>query len=92
MVPLKEVDVKATLEGAYATVHFDMTYVNPSTSPIECTYEFPLEKETLLSNLSVSTDDKTIEAKVTEKGKAQEKYEDYIASGSIGVYSERKTG
>ena len=70
MVPLKEVEITATLEGAYATVQFDMTYVNPSQAPIECTYEFPLEAETLMSKLVVTSDDKVIEAKVEAKNNA----------------------
>ena len=92
MVPLKEVAVRATLEGAYATVHFEMIYVNPSDHSIECSYEFPPEAETLLSKLIVTTEDKVIEAKVEAKEKAQEKYEDILAGGNLGVYAERKSG
>ena len=69
-----------------------MTYVNLSDHPIECTYEFPLEDETLLSKLIVSTEEKVIEAKVEAKVKAQEKYEDILAGGNLGVYAERKSG
>ena len=92
MVPLKEVEVLATLENAYATVQFITSYVNPGTLPIECTYEFPLEEGTLVSKLNVSIGDKGIEAKVEEKAQAQEKYEDIIAGGNTGVYAERKIG
>ena len=58
LVPLKAVEVKATLEGALATIDFDMTYINPNEIPIECTYEFPLEEDTLLSKLIISIEDK----------------------------------
>ena len=47
-----------------------MTYLNPSENPIECTYEFPLEAETLVSSLRVYLDDKVIEAIVLEKEEA----------------------
>ena len=43
LVPLKSVEVRATLEGALAVVDLSLTYTNPRDTPIECTYEFPLE-------------------------------------------------
>ena len=89
MVPLKGVQVEATLEGAIATVDFNMTYVNLNENPIECTYEFPLDKETLLSKLTIHIDDKVIEALVLEKEEAKQVYEEVIADGDLGVYVER---
>ena len=70
MVPLKDVQILATLEGSLAKVDFNMTYLNPSENPIECTYEFPLEAETLVTSLRVYLDDKVIEAIVLEKEEA----------------------
>ena len=91
LVPLKSVDIRATLEGALAIVDFNMTYANPGSSPIECTYEFPLEPQTLLSKLIVTVDDKVIEASVKEKEQAKQEYEDVLAGGNLGVLAERKT-
>ena len=71
MVPLKDVEILATLEDNLARVDFNMTYLNPSENPIECTYEFPLEAETLVSGLTVYIDGKVIEAIVLEKEEAQ---------------------
>jgi len=51
-----------------------MTYVNTNENPIECTYEFPLEEETLLSKLIISIEDKEIEALVLEKEEAKNIY------------------
>ena len=48
-VPLKDVDITAVLEGAYATVNVDMVYANPSAQQIECEYEFPLHTDIILS-------------------------------------------
>ena len=91
MVPLKAVEVRATLEGALAIVDLNLTYTNPRDTPIECTYEFPLEAQTILSQLQVKVDDKIIEAIVDEKEKAKQKYEDVIAKGNMGILAERKT-
>ena len=59
-VPLKEVKVHATLEGALATIDFDMIYTNPSDKPIETTYEFPLEADTVISSLTFKIGGKEI--------------------------------
>jgi hypothetical protein len=66
-----------------------MTYTNPSDNPIECTYEFPLEAETLLSKLTIYVDDKVIEALVLEKEEAELTYKEVIAGGDLGVFLER---
>ena len=89
MVPLKDVQILATLEGSLAKVDFNMTYLNPSENPIECTYEFPLESETLVTSLTVYIDGKVIEAIVLEKEEAKQVYEDVIAGGDLGVYLDR---
>ena len=70
MVPLKDVEIMATLEGAHAIVNFNMTYTNPNENAIECTYEFPLESNTLLSKLVISLEDFVVEAVVKEKSEA----------------------
>ena len=54
-------------------------------------YEYPLDAETIFSKLVVTIDDKVIEAKVQEKEKAKEKYDDVIAGGNLGVLAERKS-
>ena len=40
----------------------------------------------------ITSEDKEIEAKVNEKVKAKEKYEDIVAGGNLGVIAERKIG
>ena len=50
---------------------------------------FPLEKTTLLAKFEAVIDDKVVETKVMEKEKAQEKYDDAVASGNAAVIAER---
>ena len=52
-------------------------------APIEVTFQFPKESNSVISKMIVSLEDKTIEAKVMEVEKAQEKYDDGIASGKM---------
>lgn len=61
-----------------------------SESPIECTYSYPIEKDSVVSKLICQIDDKVIEAKVREKEEAKNIYNDAIAAGNSAVFAERK--
>ena len=58
---------------------------------LECTYEFPLEKETIVSNLVAKIGDREIIGKVRAKEKAQEMYEDAMAGGNSAFLAERQS-
>ena len=51
--------------------------------PVEVTFQFPKEPNSVIAKMMVSLDDKTIEAKVMEKVQAQQKYDDAVASGNM---------
>ena len=53
LVPLKKVEVGVVLEGALATLNYTMTYENPSDKPIETTYEYPIEADTVVSAFAI---------------------------------------
>ena len=90
-MPLKSVAITGILEGPIATLNIDMTYLNENEEhAIECTYEFPLDKESILSSLIAKIGDREVVAKVKAKEKAQEMYEDAMAQGHGAVYAERK--
>ena len=57
---------------------------------MEATYEFPLEKGTVLSKLVAQIDGKTVEARVKAKEEAKERYDDAIAAGNAAVMAERE--
>ena len=85
-MPLQKVDIKSELRGATAITNVELTYANPNQeSPLECTYVFPLEKTTLLAKFEAVIDDKVVETKVMKKEKAEQNYDDAIASGNAAV-------
>ena len=51
-------------------------------NPIEITYRFPKEENSVISKMKITVGDKVIEAKVTDKEEAEEKYDDAMASGN----------
>ena len=86
LLPLSKVDIKSELRGATAITNVELTYANPNQeSPLECTYVFPLEKTTLLAKFEAVIDDKVVETKVMKKEKAEQNYDDAIASGNAAV-------
>ena len=46
-------------------------YLNDRECPIELSFQFPKEKNSLVSKMEVTIEDKTIEAKILEKEKAK---------------------
>lgn len=92
MAPLKKVQVNAVLEGALANVKVSMHYFNPhADSPIECTYELPLELRTLVASLQIKLGDKVIDAEVQQKAQASQNYAETIASGDLGLLAQKVT-
>ena len=90
-MPLKGVKVKSELLGAIANISIELTYVNPSeTSPLECTYLFPIDPTHLVTKFEVLIDDRTISTKVTDKEAAENRYDDSIAGGNMAVIAKRE--
>ena len=72
LLPFKSVKIRGVLEGPIATLDIDLTYVNPDeASPIECSYEFPMDKDTIFARLVCKIEDRQVEAEVKSKQTAR---------------------
>ena len=71
----------------FATTELIQYFTNKLKESIELTILFPIIEEISLSKFVVSIDDKMVISKVMPKEKAEEKYNDSIASGNFGFYS-----
>jgi len=90
LVPLQDVEINVLIEAGHAKIDVGLSYSNMGDNqPIECTFEFPLEDQTVVSRLVAKIEDKTIEAKIKEKEEAKQEYDDAMASGNTAVYAER---
>ena len=68
-----------------------MTFENTTEdTPLETTYTFPIDGKSVLVDFEARVGDKVINTKVTEKERAQERYDDAVAGGNIGLLAERK--
>ena len=91
LLPLRTVNVRTELRGATANTFVELTYYNPSqNSPLECTYTFPLDKNTVLGKFEAIIDDRVVKTKIEEKQRAYERYSDAVAGGNTAVLAEKK--
>ena len=90
LLPLKSVNIQGKLSGLFATIDIDLVYVNPSKElALEATYQFPLKPDTALASLEAELNGKTIVAKVHDKEKARETYDNAVSAGKATVLAER---
>ena len=71
----------------FATTEATQYFTNELEKPIELIIIFPILKKISLSKFVVRIDDKVIISKVMPKEKAEEKYNDTLASGNVGFIS-----
>ncbi|XP_062408528.1 von Willebrand factor A domain-containing protein 5A-like isoform X2 [Sardina pilchardus] len=80
-VPLKSVEVDVHVKGHVATVTSTLRYVNGEERPLEAVFVFPLPGESAVCHLSAKIGDTEVVAKLQDKQKAREKYDDALSSG-----------
>lgn len=85
LIPLRHVKICGTLRDIIAEVSLEHLYHNPSDSPIEATFCFPIEADATVTQFEAFIDEKKIIGIVKEKQQALDDYDDAIASGK-GAY------
>ena len=83
-LPLCDIKVEVGIRDSMAMTKVQQTYVNPvgDGQPLEVKYRFPKVKNAVVSKMLFTIGDRTIDAKIEEKAKAEEKYDDAIAAGN----------
>ena len=76
------------IENSIATIELQQVFLNELDETVEATYQFPQDPEIVVSRMIIEMGDKIVEGRVMKKEKAQEKYEDAIASGNSAVLVE----
>ena len=96
-LPLTEVNVEAEIIETIAHIKMTQEYENPSRDepqdasdepkgkPINLAFKFPKEKDTLISKMMITIGEKTIEAKIMENEKAEQVFDDAMASGNTAA-------
>jgi hypothetical protein len=84
-VPLKRVNVEATVRSFAADVTITQVFRNDETKPIEAVYCFPIEEQAAIYSFTARIDDREIVAQLKEKKQAQQEYNDALQQGH-GAY------
>ena len=79
--------LKSNINEIYATTELTQYFTNPLDDAIELSISFPIKEEIDLTKFVVTIGEKIVLSKVMAKEKAEEKYNDSIASGNIGFIS-----
>ena len=84
-VPLKSVQVDATIRSFAADVRITQVFRNDESNPIEAVYCFPIEERAAVYSFTATIDDRQIVAELKEKKQAQQEYTDALQQGH-GAY------
>jgi hypothetical protein len=77
-VPLKRLNVDATIRSFAANVTITQVFRNDETVPIEAVYCFPIEEQAAVYAFVARIDDREIVAQLKEKKQAQQEYNDAL--------------
>ncbi|OMJ67308.1 hypothetical protein SteCoe_35570 [Stentor coeruleus] len=81
-VPLKSLRVHALLQNSLASLTISQSFSNTSSLPLECEYHLPTFPQGIVTDLKIRLPDGSIlSSEITEKEKAQERYQDTISQG-----------
>ncbi|HSD29456.1 MAG TPA: VIT and VWA domain-containing protein, partial [Vicinamibacteria bacterium] len=84
-IPLLGVTVEATLRDYAAKTTLTQRYANTENQPIEAVYVFPLDEAAAVCGFEAEIDGRRVVARVEERDKAFEAYDDALAAGH-GAY------
>lgn len=73
-LPLMRSDISANVEGDVATVTVVQTFENPTNTPINATYLFPLNEESAVYAMTLQVGDETITARIRQRDQARQEF------------------
>jgi len=89
-LPLREMDVVADVVGLLCKLRVSQTFVNAYPVPLEATYIFPLPPRAGVTSFRLYIEDRVIEGKLEERGKARQDYDQAIAEGRQAAIAEEE--
>ncbi len=89
-LPLDRLDVRSRISGLVAHTVVLTEFVNTHPVPLEATYVFPLPDRAAVTGMTLTADDRTVEAELQERGAAREAYDTAIAAGQRASIAEEE--
>jgi Ca-activated chloride channel homolog len=89
-LPLDRLDVQAKISGLVSRIVVATEFVNVYDTALEATYVFPLPDRAAVTGMTMTADDRTIEAELHERAAARETYDRAIAAGQRASIAEEE--
>ncbi|MEV4348819.1 VIT domain-containing protein [Actinoplanes sp. NPDC049596] len=89
-LPLDRLDVRAHIGGLVARTVVLTEFVNVHEVALEATYVFPLPDRAAVTGMTMTADDRTVEADLQERAAARETYDKAIAAGRRASIAEEE--
>lgn len=85
MCALKQTAVDAKIDGFGADVTVVQTFTNPSTTPIEALYSFPLPDNAAVHRMRIQAGERIIEGEIQTRERARRTYDAAKAAGQMAA-------
>jgi Ca-activated chloride channel family protein len=89
-LPLDRLDVRTKITGLVARTLVTTEFINVHDTALEATYIFPLPDRAAVTGMTMTADDRTVEAKLQERSAARETYDRAIAAGQRASIAEEE--
>ena len=89
-LPLDVVDVRASISGLLVRTELTTEFVNAHDTALEATYVFPLPDRAAVTGMTMTAADRTVTARLQERGEAREQYDKAIAAGQRASIAEEE--
>ncbi|HEV8565665.1 MAG TPA: VIT domain-containing protein [Actinoplanes sp.] len=89
-LPLDRLDVRTKISGLVSRTVVATEFVNVYDTALEATYVFPLPDRAAVTGMTMTADDRTVEAELQERAAARETYDRAIAAGQRASIAEEE--
>lgn len=87
--PALKTDITADVQGDLATVTVIQTFTNPTSTPLNATYLFPLSKDSAVHAMQMRVGDELVTAKIDRKEAARQTFEQGKREGKTATLLEQ---
>jgi Ca-activated chloride channel homolog len=81
-IKIRDHQVNVTINNGFAQTEVLQTFFNPNTADLEAIYAFPVPKTASLSEVTITTGEKTLQGEVLPKQEAETVYEEEKKAGN----------
>ncbi len=87
--PVLKTDIRADISGAIATVTVDQTFANPTSTPLNATYLFPLNRSAAVHAMEMRVGDEVISAMIQRREEARRTFNEAKSAGKAAALLEQ---